>query len=344
MKTSDPPIIIFKDDDTTHPNRFNIFNRCNAANDILSEGTLPARQRKPPKAKALPQSPASFTATIDRDGRCELARSGGRLFPYWSFTKPVIAALALMLEAEGWLDLRAPLDLPELPGGITLARLLDHSAGLPDYGTLPDYHADVAAGRAPWPRDLLVARVLAQHSRDEWRYSNLGYMLAREAIERAACRSLAELVRDRIAGPLGLESVRLAEAPADFAELHWPEARDYHPGWVYHRTLIGTAGDAARLLRGLSDLLSQDAFARMTACRELGGALPERPWTRHGYGLGLMCGDWGETRVFGHSGAGPFSANAVYHCPKTGRTVAAFTHGPFEGPAEIAVAKLVVGR
>ncbi|WP_246832013.1 serine hydrolase domain-containing protein [Thioclava sp. F36-7] len=296
----------------------------------------------------MTQSPAAFTATIDRDERCQAAQSGARLFPYWSFTKPVIAALALMLESEKRLDLDAPLDLPELPEGCTLAHLLDHSAGLPDYGTLPAYHADVAAGRTPWPRDLLVARTLAQPAQfppgEGWRYSNLGYMLAREVIEGAAAMGLAELVQERITEPLGLESVRLAQTPADFTRLHWPEARDYHPGWVYHRTLIGTAGDAARLLHGLGGLLAPRAFARMTACRELGGALPDRPWTRHGYGLGLMCGDSGDTRVFGHSGAGPFSSNAVYHCPETGRTATAFTHGPFEGPAEHTVAKLVAGR
>ena len=341
-------MIIFISDDTKRQSRFNFFQRRDAANDIPLENALPAPSEKSYKDKALTQSPTAFTATIDRDGYCQTDKSGARLFPYWSFTKPVIAALALTLESEKRLDLDAQLDLPELVAGGTLAQLLEHSAGLPDYGTLPAYHADVAAGRTPWPRDLLVARTLAQPApfpRGEgWRYSNLGYMLAREVIEGVAGPSLAELVQERIAEPLGLESVRLAETPADFAALHWPEARDYHPGWVYHRTLIGTAGDAARLLHGLGGLLPKAAFARMTACRELGGALPDRPWTRHGYGLGLMCGDWGDTRVFGHSGAGPFSSNAVYHCRETGRTAAAFTHGPFEGPAEQTVSKLVAGR
>ncbi|PFG63639.1 CubicO group peptidase (beta-lactamase class C family) [Thioclava sp. ES.031] len=341
-------MIIFIGDDTNRQSRFNFFQRRDAANDINSGSALPDPPEKLRKDKALPQPATVFTATIDRDTRCQTAQEGAPLFPYWSFTKPVIAALALILEAEGRLELDAPLDLPELPEGCTLAHLLDHSAGLPDYGSLPAYHADVAAGRTPWPRDLLVTRVLAQRAApppgEGWSYSNLGYMLAREVIEGAAAMGLAELVQERIAGPLGLESVRLAQTPADFAPLHWPEARDYHPGWVYHRTLIGTAGDAARLLHGLGGLLPEAAFARMTACRELGGALPDRPWTRHGYGLGLMCGDWSDLRVFGHSGAGPFSSNAVYHCPETGRIAAAFTHGPFEGPAEQAVFKLVAGR
>lgn len=286
------------------------------------------------------------SAWITRDGALQDSGSGGRLFPYWSFTKSVIAALALLLEDEGKLDLDAPLGLPELLPDCSLRHLLDHSAGLPDYGTLAAYHEDVTTADPPWPRDLLVERTLAQRAPfapgKGWRYSNLGYLLAREVIESASGETLAALVRARITGPLGLSSVRLAETPADFAPLHWTALHGYHPGWVYHRTLIGTAPDAARLLQALADgrIVPPEALARMTACRPQGEALPDRPWTRHGYALGLMCGAMGDAGpCFGHSGAGPFSANAVYHFPERGVTAACFTNRGFEGPAEVEVAE-----
>lgn len=235
---------------------------------------------------------------------------------------------------------------PSCPPDCSLRHLLDHSAGLPDYGTLAAYHEDVTAAETPWPRDLLVARTLAQRAPfapgKEWSYSNLGYMLAREAIEAVAGQSLAALVRARITGPLGLASVKLAETPEDFAPLHWPALHRYHPGWIFHRTLIGTAPDAARLLHALAGgkIVSPGALSRMTACRPLGEALPEHPWTRHGYALGLMCGTMGDAGpCFGHSGAGLFSTNAVYHFPECGVTAACFTNRSFEGPAEVEVAK-----
>lgn len=61
------------------------------------------------------------------------------------------------------------------------------------------------------------------------------------------------------------------------------------------------------------------------------------PWTRCGYGAGLMVGRMGTAgRVVGHSGGGAFSAAAVYaFLDLPGRPVAAaFVTGGDEAPAE----------
>jgi CubicO group peptidase (beta-lactamase class C family) len=49
----------------------------------------------------------------------------------------------------------------------TPAQLLRHEAGLPDYGALAAYHADVAAGRSPWPIEKLMAAVEVDRLRYE---------------------------------------------------------------------------------------------------------------------------------------------------------------------------------
>ena len=73
-------------------------------------------------------------------GASESADTGGsRLFPYWSFTKTVIAICALMLAERGVVDLDEALPRQSF----TLRQLLNHTAGLPDYGTLPAYHQAV---------------------------------------------------------------------------------------------------------------------------------------------------------------------------------------------------------
>jgi len=69
------------------------------------------------------------------------------IVPWWSFTKTVIAATALALVRDG----RLALDTP-LPTGYTLRQLLQHRAGLPDYGPLRDYHAAVARHEDAWAR------------------------------------------------------------------------------------------------------------------------------------------------------------------------------------------------
>ncbi len=269
-------------------------------------------------------------------------------FPYWSFTKTVIAICALKLAEQRVVDLDAPIAGERH----TLRQLLAHTAGLPDYYQLPAYARAVAAGDEPWPRETLLAAVLAKGPLfgpgEGWSYSNVGMMLAREEIEAASGEGFASLVDTLVCGPLGLTGITLATEPADFSELHWEAARTYHPGWVYHGCLTGTAGDAARVLSALfaGRLIGAEMLEQMLARRALGGALEGRPWTDCGYGLGLMSGAMGDAgRAIGHSGGGPFSVNAVYHFPDRAAplTVAVFTDGTAEGAAEFRAAGIALG-
>lgn len=273
----------------------------------------------------------------------------GQIFPYWSFTKTVIAICALKLCEQGRLDLDAPVE-----GQIfSLRQLLNHTSGLPDYGSLPAYHEAVRRDAPPWPREQLVDAVMAQGTLfapgEGWSYSNLGHMLALEQIERAAGKPFATVVSQQINAPLGLKTMRLAETRDHFASVPWEGARRYHPGWVYHRCLTGTAAEAARLLHALclGQILGKHSLAQMMTPVPLGGAIEGRPWTTCGYGLGLMIGELGEgLRAIGHSGAGPFCVNAVYHFPDLAGpvTVASFAAGTDEGVAEVEAVRLAMGR
>lgn len=273
--------------------------------------------------------------------------AGTEIFPYWSFTKTVIAICALRMAQEGRID-------PDrhLAGyDFSLRQLLDHTSGLPDYFALADYRKAVAQNEKPWPAEHLREVTMAQGRLfapgKGWSYSNLGYMLARDLIEDMAQMPFANLVKQMICDPLGLDSVELAVAQPDFERIHWKATEGYHPGWVYHGCLTGTAADAAKLLdalfRGRS--LNASILAEMLVRHPLGGAIEGRPWTECGYAPGLMsgrCGDVG--RVIGHSGGGPFSVNAIYHFPDLPRpvTVASFTDGNNEGVAEFAAVEAAV--
>ena len=52
------------------------------------------------------------------------------IVPWWSFTKTVIAAAALVLVRDG----KLLLDTPVTGKPFTLRQLLQHQSGLPDYG------------------------------------------------------------------------------------------------------------------------------------------------------------------------------------------------------------------
>jgi CubicO group peptidase (beta-lactamase class C family) len=259
--------------------------------------------------------------------------------PWWSFTKTVIAAAALALVDKG----RLALD-EQLPRrALTLRQLLQHTAGVANYGGLAAYHEAVARGEEPWPVETLLKQTGAERLRyapgEGWAYSNIGYLFARQCVEDAAGEDLGSAIERLVLRPLGIEGVRFARERADLTGVAMGAAADYHPGWVYHGLLVGPLAAACRLLHRLmaGHLLPAPLLAEMCHAHVLGGEVPGRPWRTHGYGLGLMIGtaQAGE-RVLGHTGGGPGSTLAVYHRPDRAppRTAAAFAFGDDEGIVE----------
>lgn len=269
------------------------------------------------------------------------------VFPWWSFTKPVLAALVLRAADRGDCDLDA--ELSNRP--YSLRQLLQHRAGVPEYGGLPRYKAAVAKVEPAWPAERLLQEVQADHldfpPGQGWNYSNTGYLILRQELEALHQQDLAAIMREEILEPLGL-AARLAQVPADFTTLHYP-AQGYHPGWVYHGCLIGTAQDAARLLWALlhGDLLSPGARQQMLLRDMKGSAIPGRVWSEIGYGLGMMIGAVPQVgQMIGHTGSGPFSANLVAAFPEMPNQpiVAAFCSGADESVAEFAAVKAAVAK
>jgi CubicO group peptidase (beta-lactamase class C family) len=201
---------------------------------------------------------------VIENGELIEASNADAVVPWWSFGKTVIAAAALALVQEK----RLALDAPLADRRYTLRQLLQHRAGLTDYGALAAYHAAVAAGEAPWPVALLLERTDAQRLRYEpghdWGYSNIGYLFVRELIERTCGLALGDALAKLVLRPLRISNVQLARDPADLKDVHMG-VPSYHPGWVYHGLLVGPLREAAllldRLMRGA--LLGPDLLAQM---------------------------------------------------------------------------------
>lgn len=237
------------------------------------------------------------------------------MVPWWSFTKTVIAAAALLQVQNNALSL----DEPVHAGPFTLRQLLRHQAGLPDYGDLPAYRAAVERGDAPWDEETMLERMEAHRLRykpgSAWFYSNIGYCYVRHLIERSAGEEFGSALQRLVLHPLGLKQVQLARTKHDLNGVEMGEVTAYDPRWVYHGLLVGSLGDAILLLDRLmtENLLRKDLLMAMLDGEALGGAIAGRPWLSPGYGLGVMVGKVnGGLSVAGHTGGGPGSCIAVY--------------------------------
>jgi CubicO group peptidase (beta-lactamase class C family) len=274
---------------------------------------------------------------VIRPGSADISDDADIVVPWWSFTKTLIAATALTMVRDGQLALD-----DALPGeSFTLRQLLQHRAGLADYGSATAYHAAVAAGEDAWSVDRLLQSVAALHAGIEpgsFAYSNVGYLLVRQHLEQMSGLTLDVVMRRRLFEPLGVVGPRIANQRSDLADVRMGDVQSYDPRWVYHGLAVGTLRDAATLLHRLmtTDLLPAGLRDEMRHGIAVGDPGAGRPWQHAAYGLGVMAGTTtSNLRVVGHTGGGPGSGIAIYHCPEHRQTtVAVFATGDAAGDIE----------
>lgn len=137
-----------------------------------------------------------------------------------SNTKTMVATVVLQLVGEGRLGLDDPVEkwLPGLvPNGsaITLKMLLNHTSGL--FSNTDDAEVLRAVfgldGKSWTAKELLTAGTrhpALSAPGEKWSYSNTNYIALGLVLEQATGRSLPELLRRRIIGPLGLTDTYFA--------------------------------------------------------------------------------------------------------------------------------------
>lgn len=316
------------------------------------DGALRARLSQLARTLVAAGAPGVIVRVDDGRGRpveiveqAPWAARGHRLdagdeFRMGSNTKTMMATLVLQLAAEGRLTLDDPVQrwLPgRVPdgGAITLRMLLNHTSGLFDYtedgALLPSI-----LGRDP--RRWTSADLLAVGVRHEplfapgarWSYSNTGYAAVGAVLEQVTGQSPADLVRDRIARPLGLRHTYLATGPAwlgrhahgyepdpshmppgvpaAFRDVAGPrhdghvDVSAHDPSWGGAAgAVVSTAQDWARFHSALMSgrLLPPAQLAEMRTTVPMD---PENPVDGPGYGLGIETGATPCGTVWAHDG------------------------------------------
>ena len=277
-----------------------------------------------------------------------------------SNTKTVMATLVLQLVAEHRLALTDPVEkwLPgqvRNGGAITLRMLLNHTSGLFDYTDDPAL-APALTGHDShvWTSAEILALVAGRPALfrpgTEWSYSNTNYIAIGAVLEKATGKSLAALVRDRIARPLGLRHTFYTTSAAwhgrhahgyepDAAHMPPavpPELRDYagpqHDGHVDvtgdYLTAAGADGAIVSTARDWSRYYTALMSGRLLPAAQLAEmrtTVPEDPgdpdYLR--YGLGIESEESSCGTVWDHIGVVPGYATFNVTDP-TGRRTAAF--------------------
>ncbi len=206
----------------------------------------------------------------------------GKVWRWASVTKQVVAVLVMQEVEKGRVDLDKPATtyLPNvaLPGGdaVTVRRLLNHTSGLydPNSGPAGPDGTPLAylRSRTPAPKGLdpQCLKPSGRAPGEGFVYNNCDYVVLGSLLEAVTHKPFATLVRDRIATPLGLKSLRVLKPGDrdDIVAVNDKGATDLQddPGrYGSAANLAGTADDLLKFDRALIDgkLLGKVATAEM---------------------------------------------------------------------------------
>jgi CubicO group peptidase (beta-lactamase class C family) len=271
----------------------------------------------------------------------------GSLFDLASLTKLATTALVLSFVRERVLDLAMPFrDLvPDFRGEkkdrVTLEQVLTHTAGLTWW--LPLWRDAAGLDEAAWR----AAQEPLSQDPGTFRYSDLGYLMLTQALAVVGRQPFAELVRERVLGPVEATTCDFGPRPSEQAvaterDAEWRRKRlrgEVHDENAYavggvagHAGLFGTAADVAAIARVYRDgaVIGND-LARLARTEHARGDN-----ARRGLGLALraprdaMVGRYFSEAAYGHTG---FTGTSLWIDPALDLTVVILTNRVYFGRA-----------
>lgn len=249
-------------------------------------------------------------------------------FRIGSMTKQFTATAILQLAEQGKLVLGDPIGkyysaAPKSWNSVTIAQLLSHRSGIPNFTELPGFDENVAR------RDLTPEQVIAL-TRDaplhfapgsQYEYSNSGYVLLGYVIEKQSGQPYADYLREHVFHPLGMEHTGY-DVSADILPHRASGYRRENDVWKNASFVSMRVPFAAGALYStVDDLLIWDQA--LAAEKPLSRASLEAMFTDHGshYGYGFVIdSDSGHRREWHNGGIDGFTAYLARY-PDDGLTV-----------------------
>jgi D-alanyl-D-alanine carboxypeptidase len=310
----------------------------------------------------------SVSVAVVEDGRLAYAKAFGKAdiaanlpastatrYAIGSISKQFTAVAILLLEEQGKLTLddKVAKYFPGLTRAkeITICQLLSHTSGYGDYAPqdyiIPEWQKPTS------PQAILdrwAKKPLNFDPGTKWQYSNTGYVLAAQIIEKVAGMPLVDFLRRHVFDPLGMASagdcsIRTLGDASAYTRFALgpprPVARE-GTGWYDGAAeLCMTPTDLAKWDVAFigKKILSQKSYEEFTKEVKLNDGKPTH------YALGLTVGEAFGGPVYSHGGevSGFLAVNLVYPAKQDAVTVLSNQDGiSLTGPLAQRIARIVV--
>ncbi len=272
------------------------------------------------------------------------------IFESGSVAKQFVAASLVLLAQEGKLSIDDPVRkyIPELPdygAKLTIRHLLNHTAGLRDWGSVMAL-TGVGRGDRVISQEVAIDVILRQNGLDfvpgaEYSYSNSGYQLATLIVERVSKQEFPEFTAERFFKPLGMTNSSWRD---DYQRLVPNRAQAYsrNPNrtWRLEMPFMNVYGNGG-MLTTVGDWLKWNA---MLDSRVFGAPFVEALETRGvlndgrtiPYALGIVVSDYRGVREISHSGATAGYQTFLARYPDRKLSVAVMCNGVPPSPTGLA--------
>lgn len=247
-----------------------------------------------------------------------VANTSQTIFESGSVAKQFVAASLVLLQQDGKLSLddQVRKHVPELPdygAPLTIRHLLNHTAGLRDWGSVMAL-TGVGRGNRVITQEVALDVIFRQRSLnfkpgDEYSYSNSGYQLATLIVERVSKQKLAAFTEERFFKPLGMTKSSWRD---DYQRLVPGRAQAYsrqgpNAPWQLNMPFMSVYGNGG-MLTTVGDWMKWNA---MLESRSMGAPLVEALETQGvlnngrkiNYALGLNVDTYKGLKDISHGGS-----------------------------------------
>jgi D-alanyl-D-alanine carboxypeptidase len=252
------------------------------------------------------------------NGTDKTVATGATKYRIASITKTYTAVMVFQLVEQGKLELSDTLDrfFPQIPNAtkITITHMLGHRSGI------HDLEADGSWAMQPRTRDEVVARI-AQGQPDfepdaKHQYSNAGYILLGQIVERAGGKPYQDALEERITSKIDLKDTYYLGAGSTDALRNESLSYRYFDGWKEAPELdfsvpggagsiLSTPTDMTKFIQAVFDLklVSEDSLKQMTMMRD-------------GEGMGMDAFSFAGKTLYGHTGGSGSSGAWLAYYPE----------------------------